>query len=121
MKDPVVYREYGFKSLVFAAVFGVAAVGFYAAGAVQRSGIGKTAEIEAAACSEKFTALGASASGDGGAVRAQWADLGDPSRVSGAASAGALACPGWEVKSFCMGTGCAQPGASIELQRVGGE
>lgn len=117
MKDPVVYREFGYKSLIFAAVFGLSAAGLYGASFVQRSGIGKTAEVEAQACAAKFTALGASAIGDETGVRATWADLSDPAMIAGSASAASLACPGWRLKSYCIGSGCDTPGASLELTR----
>jgi len=119
MKDPVVYREFGYKSLIFAAVFGLTAAGLYGASFVQRSGIGKTAEVEAQACADKFTALGASATSDGTAVRATWSDLSDPGRIAGSASAASLACPGWKLKAYCIGSGCDVPGASLELGRSG--
>lgn len=121
MKDPVVYREFGYKSLIFSGVFALAAAGFFTASFVQRNGIGKAAEIEAQACASKFTALGATASGDGVSVRAQWADLSDPSMIAGSASAASLACPGWKLKSYCIGSGCDVPGASIELGRDAAE
>ena len=117
--DPAEGRSLGAKAMIFSAVFAAAAVLFYMVGFVQRSGMGDAAEVSGAQCAMRFAGMDVSATQSDRKIEVSWSDLADISTVMGTASAGIMACPGWQVQRFCIGTGCDRPGAHLELQQVG--
>lgn len=119
MLDPIQRRRYGiFAMLLALAFFGVAA----AAGVVtyiQRQSVAKDISALNQECQNRMKILGAKAvSGSDSDLTATWDGVDGGYTTVGSASAAAMACPGWRMTRFCMGTGCSTPGATLTMSKV---
>lgn len=116
--DPIQRRQFGFISLALAAIFlaGSAAAGV--GNAIRRDTVANEVIAKDKECENRIKLLGASkVSLSNNRVVAQWDSLEGGYSLVGDTSAAAMACPGWVMKSFCMGQECAAPGAMLELSK----
>ena len=120
--DPIQRRRIGvtaiFLALVFLAVAAAAGVG----NAIARNSVASDLAARDTDCQNAMKLLGAkTAEVQDNSIKATWPDLNGGVNTLSSSSAAAMACPGWKMQTFCMGQGCATPGATLTMIRVASE
>jgi hypothetical protein len=116
--DPILRRRVGIMSLAMAAIFLSVSAAAGVGNAIRRDAVAQEAVASNKACENRIKLLGASqVTMTEDRVVAQWSSLEGGYSLVGDASAAAMACPGWKMKSFCMGQECSTPGARLELSK----
>lgn len=118
MLDPIQRRRYGITaillSIVFLSVSAAAGVG----NAIRRDAVVKEIEATAQDCENRIKILGGSITTKTETkIVIEWPSLEGGYTLMGDASAAAMACPGWDMREFCMGQECQNSGASMVMGR----
>jgi hypothetical protein len=119
MLDPIQRRRYGIMGIIFSGIFLLLAIGALVGNSYRREAVVEQIASANQECQSRLKTLGASVTGGDEKIVAKWDSVEGGYSHLGSASAGAMACPGWKMTSFCMGQECtAGPGAQMELNKI---
>lgn len=119
MFDPILRRQYGIGALMLATVFLTVSAAAGVGNAIRRNSVAEEIVASSAQCENNLKTLGAdSVIVTDETVTAKWDGLSDGYAQLGGASAGAMACQGWVMRTFCMGQECQQPGVLMTLTKT---
>lgn len=120
--DPIQRRRIGVTALFLALVFFAVAAAAGVGNAIARNSAASQLATRDQDCQNSMKLLGAKdAALQEDSIVASWDDLNGGVNTLSSASAAAMACPGWKMQQFCMGQGCAKPGATLTMIRVAAE
>src|SRR5690606_17920367 len=101
--------------VVFLSVSAAAGVGT----AIRRDSVVKEVNASEQECENRLKLLGASSvNKTEDRIVVEWHSLDGGYSLMGDASAAAMACPGWTMRSFCMGQECSNSGVKLELGKT---
>ena len=117
--DPIQRRRAGVNAMLVSLVFFGVSAAASAGLAVSHHAVVNQIAANDQDCQNSMKLLGASnASVGGDDAKGSWSGVEGGQTTLASASAAAMACPGWKMTAFCMGQGCATPGASLTLHRA---
>lgn len=119
MLDPVQRRKYGVTGIVLSVVFLSVSVAAGVGNAIRRDTVIEEINASMQECENRLRTLGATnVSVADDKIVVDWNDLSGGYSLLGDTSAAAMACPGWQMRSFCMGQECEIAGVRLELGKT---
>ena len=120
--DPIQRRQYGIFALLLSLVFLAIATGAGVTNAIRRGSVANEIANANQDCQNRLGSLtGSSPTVSDTEIVATWKGVDGGWSSLSAASSAALACPGWTMKTFCAGQGCATPGVTLTLGKATAE
>lgn len=120
--DPIQRRQYGIFALLLSLVFLAIATGAGVTNAIRRGSVANEIANANQDCQNRLGSLGAkNPTVSDTEISATWQGVDGGWSALSAASSAALSCPGWTMKTFCAGQGCATPGVKITLGKATAE
>lgn len=119
MLDPIQRRKYGVTALLLSVVFLSVSVAAGVGNAIRRDTVIEEVNASNQECENRLKTLGASSvAKTEDQIVVEWNTLDGGYSLMGDASAAAMACPGWTMRSFCMGQQCKNSGVRLELGKT---
>jgi hypothetical protein len=116
--DPSQRRQFGLIALAMSAIFLSVSAAAGVGNAIRRDSVAKEVVSANKECENRLKLLGVTkVVATDETIVAHWESLEGGYSLVGDASAAAMACPGWKMKTFCMGQECSTPGAKLELTK----
>src|SRR3546814_16357398 len=113
--DPIQRRQFGIIALGLATIFLSVSAAAGVGNAIRRDSVANEVISANKECENRLKLLGVmNVSMGEDKIVANWNSLEGGYTLIGNESAAAMACPGWKMKSFCMGQECSVPGARLE-------